>query len=174
MMNEASACIPKCGFRNLSFLFLICLFLVGICVFERWPVSRHLEVIGLVVDMKSDQPVKKAKVIVSAWDYGWFDTNPRKFGFMTNSEGRFCCVEEFNFLIRKINVEVCTPSNEYRFFNVRNHSNTVLKIGESKPKEQILPSYQDYSRFTRGRWARDVTFSPSPERRNGGEDAGLD
>ncbi|MCG8449808.1 MAG: hypothetical protein MI725_09550 [Pirellulales bacterium] len=114
----------------LFILLLVILELILLC----GPWAKKLDVSGIVLDTQTNEPVADAKVIVSAWNHGMFDSNPRKFLTRTNELGRFQLNKKLDFRIAEIDIEAIAPDNRYGSHSVDLWLRIPLDGYSSNPK----------------------------------------
>jgi len=97
------------------------LLIVGGLVFWVWAAiwishqRRNATITGYVVDAQSGQRVPNAKVVVSTWYYGLWDSNPTNCGTLTDGQGEFRTRVSPGYWIAWIDVAASTPDNKYAF-----------------------------------------------------------
>jgi len=97
------------------------LLIVGGLVFWVWVAvwishqRRTATITGYVVDAQSGERVPNAKVVVSTWYYGLWDSNPTNYGTMTDAQGEFRIRVSPGYWIAWIDVAASTPDDKYAF-----------------------------------------------------------
>jgi hypothetical protein len=95
------------------------LLIVGGVVFWIWAAvwisnqRRSATITGYVVDAQSGKRVPNAKVVVTTWYYGFWDSSPTNYGTLTDAEGNFEIHVNPGYWIAGIDVAASTPEDKY-------------------------------------------------------------
>lgn len=122
--------------------------------------KREITVEGRVLDSISGLPVSEAKVVVSTWDYGIFDSNPRNFGTTTDSEGNFEIHADPNFWIRRIDIAASGPTDKMGIQMNIKYEQSVIKIRTLDFDQTPIDSYK-YADFG-GAWSGKIEWKHNP------------
>ncbi|MFC7339579.1 carboxypeptidase-like regulatory domain-containing protein [Haloferula chungangensis] len=140
---------------------------VGVLVVSFWLGQQKKSVgyEGVVVDSATGQPVPNAKVILSTWDYGFWDSNPTHVGTLSDDAGRFTIAATPGYWID--NVDLSASSPESRFRRLRNPSErTDIRIELSNLDSSMIGiDGFTYDKFSGG-WSGKVQWIKNNENKS--------
>ncbi len=117
---------------------------------------------GIVIDSATGQPVPDAKVVLSTWYYGFWDSNPSHVGTFTNEAGRFTIEASPGYWID--NVDLSASSPESRFRRLRNPSEKAdvrIELSSLDPSMVGIDGFT-YDTFSGG-WSGKVQWITNKE-----------
>jgi len=136
--------------------------------------DRTINAHGIVADESSGEPIPEAKVLLTVWDEGVWDANPRiRKGVRTDASGRFHITAEPDFDVGQVHLEIVTPGNSYVFIEDHEPGSTIaLPYKCEAPDDKQCKHYATFS----GKWSGDVQWDSEPTQstndRETGEEAG--
>ena len=110
------------------------------------PWAKTLDVSGVIMEGDTKRPVPRAKVIITAWNHGIWDSHPTRFLLHTDDLGRFAFRRSFTFRIRRIGIAACSPSNKYAALSAG--PRLLREIGKLSPSVRSYLSLPGKGHFT--------------------------
>jgi hypothetical protein len=119
--------------------------------------KKSVEYTGTVIDSETGLAVPNAKVVLSTWYYGFFDSNPTHIGTFTDEAGYFTIRASPGYWIDDVDLSACSKTLvSPRLRNLR--ESKPVRITLSKPDSSKLGDFGsgfDYYDFSGG-WGGDV------------------
>jgi len=153
--------VEKPNWRQIFLLVsIVTIGLVSWKVYASWP-TKNLQLSGIILDATTQQPVPKAKVIITTRNTILWGDGPWIFGILADEGGEFGIEKNMKYRFNHIHLEICSPENRYTYYqSIKNKRNQSFFVGGPKQKGQTKPTYQEYSRFSGGAWSKNVGFLP--------------
>jgi hypothetical protein len=138
-------------------LLLRCIFiapiLIGIVAISIYfiPWRRNVHISGIVVDLGTNLPIAKARIIVTLRKRGFpYDAMIAKYGLITDARGRFALDRQAPRRYHDMWIEASTPSDNFGSVNLSGESEDVVVKTDTLPNVlQGLPRMH-YGAFAGG------------------------
>ncbi|EDY81801.1 hypothetical protein VDG1235_1419 [Verrucomicrobiia bacterium DG1235] len=124
--------------------------------------KQQTTVEGKILDAGSGQPVAEGKVVVSTWNYGLFDSNPRNFGTTTDTDGNFTIHANPGFWIRRIDIAASGPGDRIGIQMNIKYEQSIIKIRPLDFDQSPIKSY-GHADFG-GAWSGKVEWKDNPNK----------
>jgi hypothetical protein len=99
---------------------------------------RTANISGSVIDMQSGKPVPNAKVVLTTWYWGIWNSRPDNYGTVTDSNGHFSFFEKPGYGIDRFDLAALSPDNKYQHLSNFKGKRALLKLAPlSKKGENI-------------------------------------
>jgi hypothetical protein len=158
--------MKKCVSLGRYLLISIVSFIITISViFGVWASNQKKDVHywGVVVDSETGQPVPNAKVVLTTWYYGFWDSNPTHVGTVTDQSGRFAIGSSPGYWIDQVNLSAASPDSRFcQLFNPNGESEVRIEVSDSAPGMEGLGGYT-YEDFNGG-WGGEVYWLLSKDK----------
>lgn len=76
--------------------------------------KKNVEYEGVVLNSVTGQPVPHAKVVLSTWNYGFWDSNPTHVGMLADESGRFQIEASPGYWIDNVDLSASSPQSRFR------------------------------------------------------------
>jgi hypothetical protein len=144
---------------RVALVLLAVVLLATICFLGQY--GKTVKFKGVVVDAETGFAVSDAKVVLSTWYFGIFDSNPTSVGAIADKNGKFSIEASPGYWIANVDLQASSPLNKY--VSLRNPwaiRDVTLKVAPI-PWESPVSAYT-YDNFT-GQWGGEFTWTKNGE-----------